>query len=145
MGAGLADFGATNWVAMLVGLADVPSGYYLALCLDQPGPAMDGAILADLEPPPGTGYLRLLVPAGAGDWAVNGPYALNLNALDFGVATADWGLLNHFALVDSAAGGNLYGYGEFLNPQDVLGGQACLLPPGALVLTLTSLENSIAV
>lgn len=145
MPSGLADFGASSWLEVILNLQAAPAGYYVALCLQQPGPGMDGAVLADLEPPPGSGYGRQFVASGAGEWVINGPYALNLNALDYPLATIDWGLITHYALLDSVAEGNLVGYGEFLNPPQVLAGDPMSIPPGGLVLTLADLEDSIAV
>ena len=145
MPSGLADFGASSWLATILGLSPVPAGYYVALCLEQPGPGMDGAVLSDLEPPPGSAYGRQFVATGPADWVINGPYALNLNGLDFPVATIDWGLITHYAVLDSVAEGNLVGYGEFLVPIEVLAGDPMSIPPGGLVLTLADLEDSIAV
>ena len=146
MPSGVSDFGAATWLAALFGVIEPITGYYVALCADEPGPDIDGDMLADLEP--GTAdptYQRVFYGVGAGNWGTNGNFLTTTNDVDFGLPGADWGIVNHFALCDQPSGGDIYAWGEFLNPQYVGADVQMLVPAGGLVLTLSSLDNSIAI
>lgn len=145
MPSGVSDFGAGAWLSALFGVTAPITSYYIALASDEPGPAADGTILAALEPPPGTGYARQLYAADNTHWAGNGAYLTNLIEIDFPFPTADWGRLTHYVLADSLVDGQIYAWGAFTNPQNVTAGYAISLPVGGVVLSLSSLENSITV
>lgn len=144
MPAGVADYGASTWLGVLFGLAKAPTLYWLALCTDQPGTAMDGDVLADLEPAD-KAYRRVRYGIGADYWAVNGNFVTNTDEIAFGVPTADWGYLNHFALCTASSGGDLYAWGEFISPAYVATDVQAVVPVGGLVVALSSLDPSIVV
>lgn len=65
----------------------------------------------------------------------------NAEQIEFSVATGDWGLFTHFALMDhyeNSAPENFYGYGELVDvngdpsPIAVLNGDKVTLPPGSM-------------
>lgn len=144
MPSGIADFGATAWLSALFGIDADISGYYVALCSDEPGVASDGTILVELEPAD-PAYARQPYAAGGANWASNGGDLTTLIDIDFGVPTVDWGLVTHFALLTDAVDGDLYGWGEFLSPQYVSAGDAMVIPAGGVVVSLAAQDNSITV
>lgn len=144
MPSGVSDFGAGTWLAALFGITAPIDGYYLALCTDEPGTGMDGDILADLEPAD-PAYSRISYGTAGGSWGANGNYITNSFDIDFGLPDLDWGDLNHYALCTALTGGDIYAWGEFLNPQYVVAGYQLVIPAGGLVLTLSALDNSIAI
>lgn len=144
MTSGLSDYGAGAWLASLFGVTDVIHGYYVALASDDPGVDGNGDTLADLEPPPGTGYARQFYPSGSGFWTANDSYITNSAEVDFPLPYDDWGRVTHYVLCDAASGGDIYAWGAFTNPQNVGSGVAVSIPVGGVVISLASLENSIA-
>lgn len=143
MASGVSDYGAETWLSALFGVVALPTGYYIALCLDEAGAAMDGDMLADLEPTD-TAYARQPYGTGVDEWGANGPYLTNLLDIEFPTPVEDWGYLTHFALCDSVTSGQLYAWGEMFNPQYVSTDIGMLIPPGGLVLGLQALDNTIA-
>jgi hypothetical protein len=144
MPSGVSDFGATAWLAALFAVSEPITGYYLALCSDEPGAGMDGDLLADLEPVDSS-YHRVGYGVGADNWGANGNYLTNSLDIDFGLPSEDWGDISHYALCTAISSGELYAWGEFLNPQFVQADYQLLIPAGALVLTLSALDNLIAI
>jgi hypothetical protein len=144
MPSGIGDYGAANWIGALLGINPVPTGYYVGLCTSEPGTAMDGDVLSDIEPS-GGGYGRQRINYGGGNWELGDNYATNTAEVSFGLATADWGLLTHYALLSAPFGGGLFAWGEFLNPVYVQAGFAVNVPAGGIVLALSALDSPIAV
>lgn len=144
MTSGISDYGAGAWLASLFGVTDPIEGYWVALASDDPGSDGDGDTLADLEPPPGVGYARLFIAAGPANWSANDSYLTNLVEVDFPLPWDDWGPISHYVLCDSATSGDVYGWGALTNPQQVTAGYSVSIPVGGLVVSLASLENSIA-
>ena len=144
MPSGVGSYGAGAWLSALFGVTPAITSYWLALCSDEPGADMDGDILADLEPTD-VAYHRQPYGTGAALWGANGNYLTTSVEIDFGLPLIDWGDLSHFALLTARTSGSLYAWGEFLNPQFVPANYQVVLPPGSLVLTLSALDNSIAI
>jgi hypothetical protein len=142
MPSGVSDYGSARWLSALFGVVDRPTEYFVALCSRAPGVAMDGDMLAGLEPADPV-YARQRYPTGDGAWASNGPYLTNLNALIFPTPAVDWGYLTHFALCSAATSGQVFAWGEMFNPQFVTNRIGVLVPVGSLVLGLHALESSI--
>lgn len=145
MPSGVSDFGAEAWLSSLFGIDAPIASYYIALASGEPGPAADGTILAALEPDVGTGYARQLYAADGAHWAANGAYLTNTVEIPFPLPLAAWGRLTHYVLADSLVDGEIYAWGAFTNPQNVVGGYSISIPVGGVVLSLSSLENSITV
>lgn len=139
----MSDFGSETWLSALFGVTPLPTGYFIALCSDEPGAAMDGTLLAGLEPAD-TAYARQPYGTGPSAWDSNGPYLTNLLAAAFPTPVIDWGYLTHFAICDSLTAGQLYAWGEMYNPQYVSTGIGMEIAPGGLVLGLHALDNTIA-
>lgn len=145
MPSGINDYGAGYWAELMVGLQSIPSAYWIALCTQEPGDASDGTILQDFEPDTAAGYARVSYTTGASYWGVNGQYVTNTATVDFGVPTAAWGLLTHFALTDDPVAGNLFAYGEMHNAVNADITTDVQLPPGGIVLAIYTLDPSIAI
>jgi hypothetical protein len=144
MPSGVSDVGAAIWLSALFGVSALPTTYRIALCSRQPGDAMDGAMLAGLEPTGDPAYVRQPYGTGGSNWAANGAYLTNLLPVTFPLPGQDWGYLTHFALCTAPTGGQVYAWGELSNPQFVTRSIGMLIPPGGIVLGLHSLNNSIA-
>lgn len=144
MASGVTDFGATAWLAALFGVDPDITGYYVALCTDEPGTDSDGTALADIEPVD-VAYSREAYGTGGANWGTNGPYITTLLDIDFGIPTVDWGQISHFALCTAATAGDVYAFGEFLSPQQVTADFDFVIPAGGVVISLTALQNSIAI
>jgi hypothetical protein len=143
MPSGVSDYGSRTWLSALFGIEPLPAQYFFALTSHQPGASMDGDILAAMEPTDGA-YQRQAYPIGVPLWASNGPYLTNTRPLAFPTPSKDWGYLTHFALCTAATSGQIFAWGEMFNPQYVSQSIAMLIPPGALVLGLHALDNTIA-
>lgn len=145
MATGVSDYGTAAWLPVLFGVLTPPESYYITLLTDEPGPAMDGDVIADLEPDD-PAFARQLYLADADHWAVAAAYLTNAQTIDFGAPTVDWGLINHYALCTDPTGGDIYAWGEFLSPANVLvGTSAVTVPPGGIVIALSSLDPTISV
>ena len=87
-----------------------PPTIYLAL--STAAPADDGSGLAE---PSGNGYSR--VQTSASDWNQASSGSIdNAEDITFPQASGSWGTITHFALFDSASGGNLLAYGTLSTP-----------------------------
>ncbi len=143
MPAGVSNYGSEAWLGMLFGITDLPTEYYVALCNDEPGADMDGDVISDLEPDSGMGYARVLYGIGNSYWYADSGFVTNVSTINFPMATDEWGFFNHFALMSDPDEGEIYAWGEFLNPQYIVAGTTMAIPQGGLVVTLSSLDNSI--
>lgn len=95
-----------------------PTNRYLGLFTAAPSDAGGGTEVS------GGGYARV----ATGDLTVSGTdptLATNAAALEFPVATANWGTVTHFAVFDAPSGGNMLAHGALttartINTDDVL-------------------------
>ena len=158
MASGVSDRGAGLWLSALFCITDPIAGYWVGLCAGDPGAAADGDVVLTLEPGADDddrrtcGYTRRWIPAGPDAWAADDAYLTNLVEIAFPLPATDWGYLSHYALLDTPSdfsdtpdGGQLYAWGAFANPQTVTTSTAMTIPVGGLVLSLSSVEDSIAV
>jgi len=86
----------------------------------------------------GTGYTRVAT-AGA-DWnAASGGSISNVNDITFPEAGGDWGTVDHFALMNAAAAGDMLAHGSLTTPKHIESGEIAKFTgenPGDLVITL---------
>ena len=68
------------------------------------------------------------------DWTVTGSQATNDNNLDFGVASSDWDLFDHFAIIDQ--NGNIIGAGQLDKQYDVDSGESVEIGSGNATVEL---------
>jgi hypothetical protein len=132
------DAGRVALMQSFVGIASVPSAFYIALCTNLPDESADGTTLAQVEPPTGAGYARQSLPTGVGDWAESGFGVANLNSLTWGPATDDWGVIKSWALCSSLTGGEVYCAGDLPLSYRVLPPLVIELSTGALALEAES-------
>lgn len=144
MASAITDFGAAYWLQILFNLQPIPATLWVALVEGEPGTATDGDIIGDSEPAD-PAYARVAVATGNATWGTNGGYLTNLGDVDFGVADADWGTPDHYALCTSASGGDVFAYGELANPQLIAADDAVTLPAGGIVLALVNSDAPIAI
>lgn len=140
----ISDFAAGQLGAIIFGLGTLPATLYVALCTDEPGTGWDGTVVPTVEPPSGTGYLRVAYTT-AGGWALaDGGFVFNLNDIDFPTPTDDWGQVTHFALLDDDVAGNLWFFEQFIEAQDMPAGADVTIPANTMTFELANLEASIA-
>lgn len=145
MPSNITDYGQGALLSFIFGLTTPPTGYYIALATQDPGQDIDGSILADVEPPPGSGYARVTYGAGPSAWSdpAQGGYVSNLDTIDYGIPISDWGIITHWVLCDSLTDGEVYGYGEFNQPVFINSTFQVSIPPGALTIALFNILPSI--
>lgn len=68
--------------------------------------------------------------------AASGGSKSNGTDVDFGTATADWGVVTHMALIDAAAAGNYYFWGALDTSRDVKDGDSFKFATGDVTFAL---------
>lgn len=111
----------------------MPSGTFLALFTSDPTDT--GSLTGEISTT-STGYARqALTAAMSAAGATNGQSA-NTAAITFAQATADWGTIAYFGIMDAATGGNML-YTAAANPaRQILSGDQYVVSIGALTVTL---------
>ena len=101
---------------------------YVALFTAAPSDAGGGTEVT------GGSYARK-VTAGA-DWnAAAAGSVTNAQPITFPTASASWGTVTHFALIDAASGGNMLRWGALGTQKAVGSGDTATFPAGSLTLT----------
>jgi hypothetical protein len=110
-----------------------PGTLYIGLSTTQPTDA-GGNIN---EPSGAAGYARVASVNNLTNWpaAVSGAKA-NGVALAFPTATASWGTVGYFVVMDLASGGNMLGWGQLTNPKTIDAGDTASFAIGDLDVTL---------
>jgi hypothetical protein len=82
----------------------------------------------------GGSYAR--VTTGASDWnTASAGSTSNAAAITFPTASASWGTVTHFALMDAATGGNMLRWAALGTSKAVGNGDTATFPAGSLVFT----------
>jgi hypothetical protein len=102
-----------------------PTAWYLGLFTTAPGEAGGGTEVS------GGSYAREAVT-----FSVSGDTATNTAALEFAVATADWGTITHVAVFDASSGGNQIAYAALTTSKTIATGDVLRVPAGDLDITL---------
>lgn len=79
----------------------------------------------------GGGYARVQVTTFG---APSSGVISNTSNVQFPAATANWGLVTHFALYDASTGGNLLYHGPLTASKTVNAGDTFVLPPGNITV-----------
>jgi hypothetical protein len=117
------------------GLATPPASYFFALIRDTaPNPFLSGGELD--EPPVEAGYVRLEVLNNSSAWTRDQDFVTNIQVFNFAAATLDWGMINYWAMCNAPVGGEVYIYGEFIEPQSVVAGDFAVIDVGSLSISL---------
>ena len=102
-----------------------PTAWYLGLFTAAPGEAGGGTEVS------GGGYVRKAVT-----FSVSGNLATNSAAVEFDVATADWGTITDIAVFDANTGGNQIAYATLTTSKTIATGDVLRVPAGDLDITL---------
>lgn len=111
---------------------------YVALCTADPTDTGTGASMSEV---PNAGAYARVSTAGA-DWNASASGSIsNVNDVTFPEASASWGTVTHFAIVDSGTygAGNLLAHGTLGTSKTVNSGDTAKFAggtPGAIVVTL---------
>lgn len=106
---------------------------YVALTLTVPESNAPGSNLTE----PSGGYNRVQVPFGTGNWELTGyGEVTNINDITFPNPTSNWGLIQGYALVSAANGGETIAVGSMVNPQRVDFGKAPVVRAGGIIFGL---------
>jgi hypothetical protein len=137
------DFGAASWAGVMFGIGALPTSFWIALCTDRPGDGWDGTVLETIEPTD-SAYVRVPITTGAGWTLSDGGFVINAVELDYPTPTIDWGQISWFALADAEHGGNLWSYGQFLEPIFLPAGYPPRIGVGSIFQGLSNQLSSIA-
>lgn len=120
----------------LAGSLTVPADLYVALSTAVWSAGATGTSIAGSEPSGGDGYARVTVDNDGTTWdAVASGVSGNLVPIAFATATASWGTIASFYLVDSASGGNVLFGGDLVPPRVIASGDTPRFAPGQLTIT----------
>ena len=128
---GFADYWEDKILGHIFGKGSyTPPTIYVGLSTADP---LDDA--SGLAEPTGNGYAR--VQTSASDWSAASSGSLD-NAADvtFPEATGSWGTVTHFALFDSASGGNMLAHGALSQSKAIGSGDAAKFAAGDLDVSL---------
>jgi hypothetical protein len=107
-----------------------PPTIYVGLSTANP---LDDA--SGLAEPAGNGYAR--VQTYAADWNVASAGTIdNANEIIFPEATGSWGTVTHFALFDTAIGGNMLCHGALTQSRAIVSGDKARFAAGDLNVSL---------
>ena len=102
------------------------------VALSTADPLDDGSGISE---PSGNGYSRVVTSTS--DWsASSGGAVCNTNNITFPTASGNWGTITHFALFDSAMGGNMLAHGALDQPKVITGSDTGKFDAGALDIGL---------
>lgn len=102
-----------------------PTSWYLGLFTVAPGEGGGGTEVS------GGSYARQAVT-----FSVSGDTATNTAAIEFPVATADWGTITHVAVFDASTGGDQIAYAALSTSKTIATGDVLRVPAGDLDVTL---------
>jgi hypothetical protein len=89
----------------------------------------------------GGSYARKAITNDATEWSRTGNVITNDNLLDFVTASANWGTVTHWALMDASSGGNMLVYGELSTPVAINNGSTFRVAAGQLSITYNAKSN----
>ena len=118
---------ALTW-AFSAGAVTRPTAWHVALFTAAPGEAGGGTELSTS----GTAYARQ-----SATFTVSGNLATNGSAIEYAVATSNWGTVTHVGIFDAASGGNLLAYAPLATSKSIGQGDVFRIPAGDLDITLT--------
>jgi hypothetical protein len=102
-----------------------PTAWYLGLFTGAPGEAGGGTEVS------GGSYVREAVV-----FTASGDTATNNAAVEWPVATANWGIITHVAIFDALTSGNMIAYAALSNSKTIETGDVLRIPASDLDVTL---------
>lgn len=130
----LTDYGELLALDLLLGGGQSrPDPVWIAACTAVPVDADTGSTITE---PSGGSYARVSVANDATEWGPAASSSIdNLNQQAFPQATADWGVIRAYMLVDAATAGNAIGWVTVNTPEAVLNGSTLRVPVGGFAWT----------
>lgn len=106
--------------------------HYIGLSTTPPND--DGSNITE---PVGGAYARVSKTNNLANWpAASGGAKANGTAIQFPTASAAWGTVTHFVVMDAASGGNMLGSAAMVNPKTIDNGDTASFAIGDLDITL---------
>ena len=102
-----------------------PTAWYIGLFTAAPSDAGGGTEVS------GGSYARKAVA-----FTVSGNLATNSAAVEFDVATADWGIITSVAVFDAVSGGNMIAYATLTASKTIANGDVLRIPLNELDITM---------
>ena len=102
-----------------------PTAWYIGLFTAAPSDAGGGTEVS------GGSYARKAVA-----FTVSGNLATNSAAVEFAVATADWGTITDIAVFDAVSGGNMIAYATLTAAKTISNGDVLRVPANDLDITM---------
>ena len=102
-----------------------PTAWYIGLFTVAPSDAGGGTEVS------GGSYARKSVA-----FTVSGNLATNSAAVEFDVATADWGIITSVAVFDAVSGGNMIAYATLTASKTIANGDVLRIPLNELDITM---------
>jgi hypothetical protein len=102
-----------------------PTNWYVGLFTDNPGEASGGTEVS------GGSYVREAVT-----FAVTGDTASNVAAIEWPVATGNWGTITHIAVFDALTAGDQIAYAPLTSAKTIASGDVLRIPASELDITL---------
>ena len=102
-----------------------PTAWYIGLFTAAPSDAGGGTEVS------GGSYARKAVA-----FTVSGNLATNSAAVEFDVATADWGIITSVAVFDAVSGGNMIAYATLTASKTIANGDVLRIPLNDLDITM---------
>lgn len=102
-----------------------PTAWYIGLFTAAPSDAGGGTEVS------GGSYVRKSVA-----FTVSGNLATNSAAVEFDVATADWGIITSVAVFDAVSGGNMIAYATLTASKTIANGDVLRIPLNDLDITM---------
>jgi hypothetical protein len=102
-----------------------PTAWYVGLFTSDPGEAQGGTEVS------GGSYVREAVT-----FTVSGDTATNSGAVEFEVATGNWGTITHIAVYDASTSGTQIAYAALTSAKTIATGDVLRIPAGDLDITL---------
>jgi hypothetical protein len=131
-------WGGSYWLGVLFGVNTVPTSYYVALLFGEANEDFDGTVLHDIEPSD-TAYARQALLSDATRWSTpDGTNVIStLVSVTFPTPTELWGTATGFALCSALTGGEVYAYGEFVDPALVDEDNPAVIPIGGITVAMS--------
>lgn len=113
----------------------LPATVYVALSTAAYSEAATGASMTEVSSS-GTAYARVALTNNTTNWpSASGGSKANGTAITFPTATASWGSVLSFYIVDASSGGNVLYGGDLAAPRTIASGDTASFAIGALTIT----------
>ena len=109
---------------------------HIALFTSSAGLETNNAAAQTEVPSTDTGYARVAVPSYTGFTVSSNGQSTNAAALEFPVATLDWGTVTHIGIMDAEIGGNVILWGSIRNARPIYSGDIIRFAVGSIIVTL---------